>query len=524
LNPIKPSSLCLFSLSLLVACGSPPQKKTGDEPSAHKDALALIREEGMERSQVMEYAWHLTDRIGPRLSGSSNIRQAQQWSKQTMDEIGLSDTAIEYWGEHGVRWDLEYLSLHMLEPDYQPLSGFPLAFTRGLDGKIEARAVKVIIRSEEDMEQYRGKLRGTIILTTPPRQLGPRFEAQAIRHAEESLGAFERAGADLNMAKRRQETWMRNPPRGRVPTDQLEAFYRAEGVLAVFQAARGGDGTIFVSGRRDRRLESVQNSMPTIAIAAEHYNRMYRLVDRGVPVTIQAEMRIAIDAEDTSEYNVIGEIKGTDLADELVMIGGHLDSWHSGTGATDNASGSAVALEAMRILKASGLEPRRTIRMALWSNEEGGLRGSRGYVKKTFGNPKEGTTPAWDKFSVYFNTDNGTGQVRGVHLQGNERVAGLFAEWMQPFHEDKMQTISRFSNTSTDHVAFDQAGLPGFQFVQDRIEYRTRTHHTNMDVYDKLIEDDLKLNAVVMASFAYLAAMREDRILRKPAVVESDDQ
>lgn len=478
----------------------------------------------MQRSEVMEYAWHLTDRIGPRLSGSSNIRQAQQWSKLTMDEIGLSDTAIDYWGEHGVRWDLEYLSLHMIEPDYQPLLGFPLAFTPGLEGKVRAQAVKVIIRSKEDLEQYRGKLNGAIILTTPPRQLGPRFEAQAIRHGEESLGAFERAGADLNMAKRRQETWMRNPPRGQVSTAELEAFYKAEGVLAVFQAARGGDGTIFVSGRRDRSLAGIQNSLPNIAIAAEHYNRMFRLVDRGVPVSIEAEVRIAIDEGDTGEYNVIGEIKGSDLADELVMIGGHLDSWHSGTGATDNASGSAVALEAMRILKASGLEPRRTIRMALWSNEEGGLRGSRGYVKKTFGNPREGTTPAWDKFSVYFNTDNGTGQVRGVHLQGNEQLADLFAEWMIPFHGDRMQTVSRFSNTSTDHVAFDQAGLPGLQFIQDRVEYRTRTHHTNMDVYDKLIEDDLKINAVVMASFAYLAAMRDERIPRKPISTETSGQ
>ncbi len=478
----------------------------------------------MQRSEVMEYAWHLTDRIGPRLSGSSNIRQAQQWSKLTMDEIGLSDTAIDYWGEHGVRWDLEYLSLHMIEPDYQPLLGFPLAFTPGLEGKVRAQAVKVIIRSKEDLEQYRGKLNGAIILTTPPRQLGPRFEAQAIRHGEESLGAFERAGADLNMAKRRQETWMRNPPRGQVSTAELEAFYKAEGVLAVFQAARGGDGTIFVSGRRDRSLAGIQNSLPNLAIAAEHYNRMFRLVDRGVPVSIEAEVRIAIDEGDTGEYNVIGEIKGSDLADELVMIGGHLDSWHSGTGATDNASGSAVALEAMRILKASGLEPRRTIRMALWSNEEGGLRGSRGYVKKTFGNPREGTTPAWDKFSVYFNTDNGTGQVRGVHLQGNEQLADLFAEWMIPFHGDRMQTVSRFSNTSTDHVAFDQAGLPGLQFIQDRVEYRTRTHHTNMDVYDKLIEDDLKINAVVMASFAYLAAMRDERIPRKPISTETSGQ
>ena len=404
----------------------------------------------------------------------------------------------------------------MHTPDYQPLIGYPVAFTPGTAGKIKAKLQRVIIRTEADMAKYAGKLRGAVILTTGPRQLGPRFVPQAIRHGAESITAFENVGADLNMAKRRQEVWMRNPPRGRVRTPVLEAFYRAEGVAAVFQAARGGDGTIFVSGRRDRTLAGVKKAMPTIAIAAEHYNRMYRLVERGVPVTVEVEVIVTIDAKDTQEYNVVGEISGSGLADELVMLGSHMDSWHSGTGATDNASGCAVVLEAMRILKAIDAKPRRTIRMALWSAEEGGLRGSRAYVAKHFGNPRSGVTPAHEKFSVYFNMDNGTGQMRGVHLQGNDKVAGIFSEWMKPFTDLHMGTLSKYSNRATDHVSFDSAGLPGFQFVQDRIEYRTRTHHTNMDVYDKLLPKDLTNNAVIMASFAYLAASKEERVPRKP--------
>ena len=475
-----------------------------------------IRDEGINRSQVMDYAWHLTDVIGPRVSGSSNLREAEEWARATMEQIGLAKAAIEPWGEHGVNWDVEYISLHMIEPDYQPLIGYPHAFTVGTDGPISGEVLIADISSKADLENYRGRLQDAIVLSTPMRQYGPRFEPQAMRHDEGSLGVFVEEGIDRNAARRREEEWARNPPRpDNLSAAELEEFFKSEGVAAVLVAAQGGDGTVFVTGRRGRTMEAVRGSLPTLYIAPEHYGRMYRLAAGNVPVRIEAEVRIRIEERDSQEYNVIGEIPGTDLADEIVMIGAHLDSWHSGTGATDNASGSASVLEAMRILKAIGAAPRRTIRVALWSNEEGGLRGSRAYVAQHFGNPRDGVTDDYENFSAYFNMDNGTGQVRGIHQQGNRFVAPVFEEWLKPFADLRVGTLSNFSNRGSDQLSFDEAGLPGFQILQDRIEYRTRTHHTNMDVFDKLIPKDLEINAVVLAGLAYQAAMTDERLPRK---------
>ena len=484
---------------------------------SYRQVVAEIRDEGFNRSRVIDYAWYLADVIGPRLSGSAAIRAAQGWAKAEMDAIGLTDTVLEPFGEPGVYWDVEYVSLHMLEPDYQPLIGYPQAFTSGTDGVIQGRVVVADIRGRSDLGAYRGRLEDTIVLSTPMRQYGPRFEPAAVRHDERSLEAFVEDGVDRNIAARREEAWARNPPPlSDLSGAELEAFYRDEGVKALLVAAQGGDGTLFVTGRRDRSMAAVRNSLPTLLIAAEHYGRMYRLASRNVPVTMQAEVRVTLEARDDPEYNVVGELAGSDLADEVVMIGAHLDSWHVGTGATDNASGVAAVLEAMRILKAIGATPRRTIRAALWGYEEGGFRGSRAYVAQHFGNPSVGTTDAYEKFSAYFNLDNGTGQIRGVHQQGNPAVATIFSEWMQPFYDLNVRTLSTFSNLGSDQLAFDEAGLPGFQFLQDRIEYRTRTHHANMDVFEKLLPEDLEINAVVLAAFAYQAAQIDKRLPRKP--------
>ncbi|MFH1572692.1 MAG: M20/M25/M40 family metallo-hydrolase, partial [Acidobacteriota bacterium] len=284
-------------------------------------------------------------------------------------------------------------------------------------------------------------------------------------------------------------------------------------------AGQGGDGTVVVTGRpfrrNDRSAEGVKKSLPMLSIAPEHYNRIYRILEQGTPVKLEIDIRIKLGG-DVEGRNVVGEIPGTDPAGETVMIGAHLDSWTAGTGASDNAAGCAVTLEAMRILQAIGAKPRRTIRMGLWSSEEGGLKGSGGYVRNHFGNPRDGKMPDYDRFSVYFNMDNGTGRFRGVHLQENRPAAPIFEEWMKPFHDLKMKTLSQYSNRGTDHLPFDLAGLPGFQFIQDRLDYRSRTWHYNMDSYDHLAPEDLKINAVIMAGFAYHAAMREEKFPRKP--------
>ena len=503
-------SLLIIAIVLLTGT---PARSQGD---GYWQAVERIRDEGFNRSQVIDYAWHLTDVIGPRVSGSANMRESQEWALSTMQQIGLSDATIAPWGEHGVNWDVEYVSLHMLEPDYQPLIGYPQAFTAGTNGKISGEVVLADIGSKAELEDYRGRLQGAIVLSTPMRQYGPRFKPAAIRHDDGSLATFVEEGVDRNNALRREEEWTRNPLRREdLGADELEEFFRSEGVAVVLVAAQGGDGTVFVTGRRDRSPASVRNSLPTLYIAPEHYGRMYRLAAANVSVTMEAEVRIRNEERDSQEYNVIGEIPGSDLAHQVVMIGAHLDSWHSGTGATDNASGSACVLEAMRILKAIGVAPRRTIRVALWSSEEGGLRGSRAYVAEHFGNPRDGMKADYENFSAYFNMDNGTGQVRGIHQQGNQFVAPIFEAWMKPFDDLKVGTLSNFSNRGSDQLSFDEAGLPGFQILQDRIEYRTRTHHTNMDVFDKLLPEDLKINSVVLASLAYQAAMVDERMPRK---------
>lgn len=485
------------------------------------EMAARIREEGFANSRVGEYAGYLADVIGPRLTASPNMRRAQQWAMDRMREIGLTGIEREPWGGETVGWDLEYVSAHMMEPDYQMIIAYPLAFTPGTQGKVIGHAVIAVVNSPADLDAYRGRLRGAIVLATPPMPVSPRFTPDAMRHTEESLHNFTTKGTDLLY-----ERYGRGQPHQRswrpadLSDDQVQQFFRTEGVEAVLRASIGSDGTVYATGRpgsrSDRSRAGVEKSLPTLAVAAEHYNRIYRILDRGIPVTLEIEVRVRMDESDPQGYNILGEIAGNDRANEVVAIGAHLDSWHTGTGATDNAGGVAVVLEAMRILKALGVEPRRTIRMMLWSNEEGGLRGSRGYVRKHFGNPRDGTTPEYDAFSVYFNMDNGTGRFRGVHLQGNTLVTPIFEEWLKPFHDLEVTTLSLFSNRGTDHLAFDEVGLPGFQFIQDRIDYRARTHHFNMDVFDKVLLDDLRTNATVLAAFAYHAAMRDEMIPRKP--------
>ncbi len=490
------------------------------QENIHWDVVEKIREEGFDRSRVAEYTWTMSDLFGPRFTASPNMRKTQKWLKTTMDQIGLDNTSLEPWGDKYASWDLEYVTVHMLEPDYQMVIGYPMALTPGTGGKVIQESKIVRINKKEDLERYKGKLKDKIILVSAMQEFSPRFMPDAVRHDEVSLEAFETKGIDINIRKRRLVPRHKRPPRpAGITGEELEEFYKSEGVAVVLYCGRGGDGTVAVSRRpvrsRDRTIQGVKKSLPMLTIAPEHYNRIYRILEKGHKVKMEVEVRIKLGDEEIEGRNVLGEIRGTDLADEVVLIGGHLDSWHTGTGASDNAGGCAVALEAMRILKTIGVRPRRTIRMALWSFEEGGHNGSKGYVANHFGNPRDGEKSAYDKFSVYFNMDNGTGQFRGVHLQGNNAAAPIFEAWMKPFHDLKMKTLSQFSNRGSDHLQFDRAGLPGFQFLQDRIDYRERTWHYNMDVYDHVVPEDLKINAVVMASFAYHAAMREKKFPRK---------
>ncbi len=500
--------VALGMVSSLIAASSP-----GTEDEANWDAVARIREEGFRHSRVMDTAGYLTDVLGPRLAGSTNLTKAQEWTATKLEELGLSNVALETFGEPVPSWQVEYNSIHMLAPDYQMIIGYPRAFTPGTKGKIVRRALIAEVRTKSDLDRYRGKLADAIVLIEPEKPTPPRFTPEAWRHDAVSLANIWGFGQQPERPKEHEE----DPET--LSFEERLAFFRAQDAAVLLEPGGSDNGTVLVDGRprrEDRSPVPLSELLPILTVAAEHYNRIHRLLERGIPVELEVEVRTSSSDGEVMRRNVIGEIPGSDLKDQVVMIGGHLDSWHAGTGATDDAAGCAAAMEAMRILRAVGLKPRRTIRIALWDHEEGGLHGSRAYVQEHFGDPRTETKPAYDKFSGYFNMDVGSGQFRGVFLQEIDAVGPIFEEWMKPFHDLGMEKLTRQNTGGSDHLAFTEAGLPGWQFIQDELNYENRIVHSNMDVYDKLVERDLMTNAVILASFAFHAAMREERLPRKP--------
>lgn len=515
---MKPITRAIAAAVLLVAIGA---FASGQAPTVDWDVAAKIREEGLQRSQVMDIVGYMTDVLGGRLTLSENMTRAQVWAKGKMQELGLENVVIEPFMDYGAAWDNDYFSLHMLEPDYQPMMGFPLAYTSGTKGRVVAPVVIASdIQTKKDLDRYKGKLKGAVVLSTPPLTL----DMAALTQGVSRLTADDLKALEENVVPRPQRSPVTPPPPNPdlvKPEERLE-FFRAEGAVAVLQCEGGALGMVRGFSRPGANedhwsREKTLRTLPVIAVTPEHYNRMYRILKRGLPVKVELEVRNRVGDKVEKAANVLGEIPGTDLADQVVMLGAHFDSWHEAAGASDTASGCAVALEAARILKAIGVKPRRTIRIAFWGGEEQGLHGSREYVHAHFGNPNDpkiGAKPDYEKFSAYFNQDYGAGQFRGIYLQGNERVRRLFAAWMEPFGDFGMTALSIQSVGSTDHVSFDAAGLPGFQFIQDRIG--GTAGHTNLDFYDTLRSEDLMKNAVVEAFFAYQAAMADERVPRKP--------
>ncbi len=511
---MKPISRALVAISLVIVFSAFASDQT---PTVDLVTVAKIREEGLQRSQVMDIAGYIVDVLGARLTNSEDMKRAQAWVRGKMEQLGLENVVIEPFMDYGVTWDNDYFSLHMLEPDYQPMTGFPLTHTPGTQGKIACPAMIAELQTKADLAKFKGKLKGAAVLATPP---------LAISQATLAQGAARLTDEDL---KKLQENVVPPPPRPSPPPpnpdllkpEEKTAFFKAEGAVAILQCEGGRPGVVVGfarPGTKDDKWsrEKSLGSLPIVAVTPEHYNRMYRILKRGLAVRIEVEIRNRLGDKVEKAANVLGEIPGTDLKDEVVMIGAHFDSWHASPNASDDAAGCAAALEAVRILKAIGAKPRRTIRVALWGGEEQGIYGSQEYVRKHFGNPKEPKnppTPDYEKFSAYFNQDYGAGQFRGIYLQGNEHARRLFAAWMEPFRDFGLTAISIQSVGSTDHVAFDAAGLPGFQFIQDRIA--GTAGHTNLDFLDTLSAEDLMKNAVVEAAFAYQAAMADERVPRK---------
>jgi|TARA_B100000446_G_scaffold27951_2_gene23258 hypothetical protein len=518
------TSLSVLPLGALTQITS-TQENAGGGVVVDWDVVAQIREEGLQRSQIANTLSYMTDVLGARLTNSIAMDNAQHWAVEEMKRIGLTGTNREPFMEYGVSWDNEYVSIHLLEPDYQPMVGYPIAHTPGTNGKQELPAVIADVRTRQDLETLEGKIRGVAVLSTPPAIIDlSRFETGTPKRSAQEMRELAEAvvppppGPDPYFSRLYPD-----PPQNPDVLTAAErlAFYVKEGVAVVLESSSGWPGAVRGFARPGAKIDlwsrdATMSSVPIVAVTPEHYNRMYRILRRGIPVSLEVEVRNSHGTSVEQASNVLGEIPGTDLAQEVVMMGAHFDTWHASPNASDNTSGVAVVLEAARILKAIGAEPRRTIRVALWSGEEQGLYGSRAYVREHFGNPNDtniGTTPEYETFSAYFNQDYGPGQYRGIWLQENEHVRQIFKAWMEPFHDMGMTTISLQGVGSTDHVPFDNIGLPAFQFLQARVG--GTGGHTNLDFFDTVPIEDLMKNAVIMASFAYHAAMADERIPRK---------
>ena len=517
-------SLSVLPLGALTQVTS-PQENAGEEIAVDWDVVAQIREEGLQRSQIANMLSYMADVLGARLTNSNAMDKAQRWAVEEMKRIGLTETYREPFMDYGVSWDNEYVSIHLLEPDYQPMVGYPIAHTPGTNGQQKLQAIIADVRTRQDLETLEGKIRGMAVLSTPPAIIDlSRFETGTPKRSAQELRELEEAvippppGPDPYFSRLYPD-----PPQNPdvLTASERLAFYVKEGVAVVLESSSGWPGAVRGFARPGAKIDlwsrnATMSSVPIVAVTPEHYNRMYRILRRGIPVNVEVEVRNSHGTSVEQANNVLGEIPGTDLAQEVVMMGAHFDTWHASPNASDNTSGVAVVLEAARILKAIGAEPRRTIRVALWSGEEQGLYGSRAYVSKHFGNPDDtdiGTTPEYETFSAYFNQDYGPGQYRGIWLQENEHVRQIFKAWMEPFHDMGMTTISLQGVGSTDHVPFDDIGLPAFQFLQARVG--GTGGHTNLDFFDTLPIEDLMKNAVIMASFVYHAAIADERIPRK---------
>lgn len=482
------------------------------------DAVYRIKEEGLtaERSKVMEIESYLTDVYGPRLTGSPNIKEAAEWAQKTMQEWSLANVHLETW-PFGRGWQNQRFVALALAPRAYPLVGFPKAWTPGTNGPVTGEAVLADIQSEKDFEAWRGRLRGKYVLTTPMRDVAAQFEPLARRFTDVELADLAKQ-PEVQTGRRRGGRPGGPPPQREFQAKRMQ-FFVDEGVAALIDPSpRGDGGTFFVQAPagvwRDAKAPP---QPPQVVLTIEHYGRIVRTLEKKVPVTLRLEIDNTFYDADENAFNVIAELPGTDKADEVVMLGAHFDSWHAGTGATDNAAGAAVMMEAMRILKTTGVRLRRTVRIGLWSGEEQGLLGSRAYVAAHLGDPATMQLKAEHaRLTGYFNLDNGTGAIRGVYLQGNESVAPIFQAWMEPFRNMGMTTLAIRSTGGTDHVSFNAVGLPAFQFIQDRIEYDTRTHHSSQDVYERVQANDLMRNAVIVASFVYHAANRDEKLPRKP--------
>lgn len=535
----------LFCLLLLVSTLPPSPRATiaAQAEQMDVDTILRIREEGLNNSQVMDHISWLTDVYGPRLTGSPQIEQAKAWTMGRFEEWGLANIHEERFA-FGQGWEVVRFNAHMIEPQVMPIIGYPRSWSSSTDGVVAADVEFVTLETAGDLERYRGNLEGKAVLLQPIREV-EMLEGDLVLRMSEELeeeartspiptgdsaggrggfrgrggrgGGAEATGPDRPLSRSEVNDFLRAENVAVLIDRGSDSLYPSGGSDLPWTTQRTDGGTIFPGGGGPRD-ENAGQVVPSATIAIEHYNRMMRILEKGIPVRVEVDIQTRFHPEtQPNGFNIIAEIPGTDLAHEIVMIGGHFDSTHGSVGATDNATGVAAMMEVMRIFQALGIQPRRTVRIALWGGEEQGLIGSRVYVSEHFATRDMATVhPDYDDFSAYFNIDNGTGRIRGVWLQENLAVKPIFAQWLTLLDDLGVETLGPRSVGGTDHGSFDAVGLPGFQFMQDRLEYNSRTHHSNMDFYDRVQEADVIQQAVVAAVFAYNAAMRDEKLPRKP--------
>lgn len=485
-----------------------------------------IKAEEFQDSKVMENAFYLTDVYGPRLTGSPGLKAAAEWAVRRMTEWGIANPSLEKWGPFGRGWTCVHFSAEQKEPQFAPLTGFARPWSPGTNGPVSGEPVLVVIKTDADFDKFKGKLKGKIALLEDPRPLGPETDPDLKRFTDVELAAESLA----------PDPSARSPFANPIPLipgqprprpfnrearekfrNKLNQFLTDEGVLVTLAPSyRPTSGIVFgaAAGSQDPKKPLPP---PSVALELEQYDRIARLVEKKLPVTLSFDIQNKFFDDTQDSFTVTGELPGTTKKDELVMLGAHLDSWTGGTGATDNGAGSAVALEALRILKALDLKMARTVRLALWTGEEEGLLGSRAYVTEHFADRKTmALKPEHAKLSGYFNLDNGTGKIRGVYLQGNDMMRPIFQAWLDPFRDYGANTVTIRNTGGTDHLSFDAVGLPGFQFIQDPMDYATETHHSTADTYDHLKAGDLMEASAIMAAIVYDAATRDEMLPRKP--------
>ncbi len=509
--------ICLFlCLNIFMLAALPAQETVNDSVNT------VIRKQGLEKSQVMEIAGWMTDVYGPRLTGSPMLDKATDWAVKQLKDWGYQNVHLDEWGPFGRGWEMKHFEMHCEAPMYFPIIAYPKAWSPSTKGTVKGEVIYLDASTEEDLEKYKGKLKGKFVLIDTLRVLKEWEEPLAKRLTSEEL--LEMANAPMPVKR----PFRRMPRSGRNFYRALRDFIYSEQPLATIDRSYKGDlGTVFVSGASSKEGSATDKDaevLPQVTMSVEHYNRIFRLLKKGIPVTLSMEIDAIYTNPDGMEHNIIAEIPGTDLKDEVVIFGAHFDSWHTGTGATDNAAGSAVMMEAARILmetiKETGIKPRRTLRIALWTGEEQGLYGSKSYVRKhladtdDLGNLQD-VKPEQEKISAYYNLDNGTGKIRGVYLQGNDQVSPIFRAWLDPFKDLGATTLTLQNTGGTDHLSFHAVGIPGFQFIQDNVAYWSRTHHSNMDNWDHLVEDDLKQAATIVASFVWHTSQRDEKLPRR---------